>query len=52
MDLVAEAKFAAADTYQYMTMFGLAAFYFWIICLVVSFAQDRIEERTSRYVAV
>ncbi len=52
VDVVAEAKFAAAATYQYMTMFGLAAFYFWIICLVVSFAQDRVEERTSRYVAV
>lgn len=51
-EVVAEAKFAAASTFQYMTMFGLAAFYFWIICLVVSFLQDRVEERTSRYVAV
>ena len=51
VDPVQVAKFAAAPTYQYLAMFGLAAFYFWVICTVLSFLQDRAEERTSRYVA-
>lgn len=36
---------------EFMAMYGLAAVYFWIICMVVSFAQDRAEERFSRHVA-
>ena len=45
------ARFAAAPTFQYMPMFALAALYYWIICTLLTFLQDRAEERTSRYVA-
>ncbi|MEX1908542.1 amino acid ABC transporter permease [Janibacter sp. Y6] len=51
VEMVRQAQFAAAPTFQFMAMYGLAAFYFWVICLVVSFVQDRTEERLSRYVA-
>lgn len=51
VEMVRQAQFAAAPTFQFMAMYGLAAVYFWIICMVVSFAQDRAEERFSRYVA-
>lgn len=34
-----------------MPMFALAALYYWIICTILSFLQDRAEERFSRYVA-
>lgn len=51
VEMVRQAQFAAAPTFQFMAMYGLAAIYFWIICMLVSFAQDRAEERFSRYVA-
>ncbi|QBF45611.1 ABC transporter substrate-binding protein/permease [Janibacter limosus] len=52
VELTQAARFAAAPTFQYMPMFGLAALYYWIICTVLSLVQDRAEERFSRYVAV
>ncbi len=51
VELTQTARFAAAPTFQYMPMFALAALYYWVICTVLSFLQDRAEERTSRYVA-
>ncbi|WP_084349284.1 ABC transporter substrate-binding protein/permease [Janibacter limosus] len=51
VELTQAARFAAAPTFQYMPMFGLAALYYWIICTVLSLVQDRAEERFSRYVA-
>lgn len=51
VELTQAARFAAAPTFQYMAMFGLAALYYWIICTILSFVQDRAEERFSRYVA-
>ncbi|MCB5993064.1 amino acid ABC transporter permease [Janibacter melonis] len=50
-DLFRVAQFAAAPTYQFLPMYTMAALYFWVICLVISFFQDRAEERLSRYVA-
>ena len=51
VELTQAARFAAAPTFQYMPMFGLAALYYWIICTILSYVQDRAEERFSRYVA-
>lgn len=51
VELTQTARFAAAPTFQYMPMFALAALYYWIICTILSFLQDRAEERFSRYVA-
>ena len=51
VELTQTARFAAAPTFQYMPMFALAALYYWIICMILSFLQDRAEERFSRYVA-
>lgn len=50
-DLFKTAQFAAAPTYQFLALYGLAAFYFWVICMVITIFQDRAEERFSRYVA-
>ena len=33
------------------TLYGTAAVYYWVICLVLSFGQARIEHRLERYVA-
>lgn len=51
VEILRQAQFAAAPTFQFMAMYGLAALYFWIICMVISILQDRAEERFSRYVA-
>lgn len=52
VEILRQAQFAAAPTFQFMAMYGLAAIYFWIICMIISVFQDRAEERFSRYVAV
>lgn len=51
VEILRKAQFAAAPSFQFMAMYGLAALYFWIICMVISIFQDRAEERFSRYVA-
>ena len=51
VEIVQTAKFAAAPSFQYLAMFTLAAVYYWIICLVLSFLQDRAETRLGRFVA-
>jgi cystine transport system permease protein len=42
---------AAAPTYQFFALYGVAAVYYWVICLALSFGQSRLEERQNRYVA-
>lgn len=51
VEMLRQSQFAAAQTFQYMPMYGLAALYYWIICLVLSMLQDRAETRLGRYVA-
>lgn len=50
VELLRTAQFAAAPTFQFMAMYGLAAIYYWVICLVLSVLQDRAEARFSVYV--
>ena len=46
-----EAQEIAAPSFEFFTLYGVAAVYYWVVCLVLSFNQDRLETRLSRYVA-
>lgn len=50
-ELLRVAQEAAAPTYQFFALYGVAAVYYWVVCLVLSFGQSRLEERQNRYVA-
>jgi L-cystine transport system permease protein len=50
-ELLRKAQEAAAPTYEFFTLYGVAAVYYWVICLALSFSQTRLEERLNRYVA-
>jgi His/Glu/Gln/Arg/opine family amino acid ABC transporter permease subunit len=50
-ELLRTAQVAAAPTFEFFALYGTAAMYYWIICLVLSFAQSRVERRLERYVA-
>lgn len=49
-DMFRVAQQIAAPTYQFFTLYGLAALYYWVVCLVLSTLQDRLEVRLNRYV--
>ncbi len=51
VELFRQAQIAAAPTFQFFAMYGLAALYYWLICLALSFAQSRAETRLNRFVA-
>lgn len=51
-ELLRTAQIAAAPTFEFFAMYGTAAAYYWAICLVLSFAQNRLENRLERYVAL
>ncbi|MFF0490849.1 amino acid ABC transporter permease [Nocardia sp. NPDC004068] len=50
-ELLRVAQLAAAPTFDYFTLYGVAAVYYWIICLILGFAQTRLETRLARHVA-
>ena len=50
-ELLRTAQIAAAPTFEFFALYGTAAVYYWVICLVLSFGQSRIERRLERYVA-
>jgi L-cystine transport system permease protein len=50
-ELLRKAQEIAAPSFAYFTLYGVAAVYYWVVCLVLSFNQDRLETRLSRYVA-
>jgi cystine transport system permease protein len=50
-ELLRVAQVAAAPTFQFFALYGVAAIYYWLICLVLSFAQGRLETRLERYIA-
>lgn len=49
-ELLRTAQIAAAPTFEFFALYGAAAVYYWVICLVLSFAQARVEHRLERYV--
>jgi His/Glu/Gln/Arg/opine family amino acid ABC transporter permease subunit len=51
VDLLRQAQYAAAPTYQFFALYGLAAIYYYVACLALSFFQSRAETRLSRFVA-
>jgi cystine transport system permease protein len=46
-----KAQELAAPTYEFFTLYSVAAGYYWVVCLVLSFSQSRLENRLDRYVA-
>jgi len=50
-ELLRTAQVAAAPTFEFFALYGTAAVYYWIICLVLSFGQNRLERRLERSVA-
>ncbi|KUI28396.1 amino acid ABC transporter permease [Mycobacterium sp. IS-1742] len=50
-ELLRQAQIVAAPTFEFFALYGTAAVYYWVICLVLSFGQGRIERRLERYVA-
>jgi L-cystine transport system permease protein len=50
-ELLRVAQLAAAPTFDFFALYGVAAVYYWVICLVLSFAQGRLETRLERYIA-
>lgn len=41
----------AGVNFEYFALYSLAAFYYWVVCFVLSLIQDRLEVRFDRYVA-
>ncbi|OBK76138.1 amino acid ABC transporter permease [Mycobacterium sp. 1164985.4] len=50
-ELFRTAQNIAAPTFEFFALYGTAALYYWIICLVLSFGQSRFERRLERFVA-
>jgi His/Glu/Gln/Arg/opine family amino acid ABC transporter permease subunit len=50
-ELLRTAQVIAAPTFEFFALYGTAAVYYWVICLVLSFGQSRFEHRLERYVA-
>ena len=50
-ELLRQAQIIAAPTFEFFALYGTAAIYYWVICLVLSFGQARFEHRLERYVA-
>ncbi|WP_328293221.1 amino acid ABC transporter permease [Kineococcus sp. NBC_00420] len=50
-DIMRKAAEIAGPTYQFFTLYALAAAYYWVVCLVLSFGQSRVETRLNRFVA-
>jgi His/Glu/Gln/Arg/opine family amino acid ABC transporter permease subunit len=50
-ELLRQAQIIAAPTFEFFALYGTAAVYYWVICLVLSFGQSRLERRLERYVA-
>lgn len=51
VELFRQAQIAAAPTFQFLPLYTVAAVYYWVICLALSFLQSRAETRLNRFVA-
>ncbi|MGQ7297932.1 amino acid ABC transporter permease [Quadrisphaera sp. KR29] len=49
-ELFRVAQFIAAPTYQFLTLYSMAAVYYWVVCVGLSAVQDRLEALLNRYV--
>ncbi|KAA1395582.1 ABC transporter substrate-binding protein/permease [Aeromicrobium ginsengisoli] len=50
-ELTQEARFAAANSGAYLVLYGVAAVYYWVVCVGMSAVQGRLETRLNRFVA-
>jgi len=50
-ELFRKAQEIGAPTFDFFSTYTAAALYYWVICLVLSFGQSRLERRLERYVA-
>ncbi len=50
-ELLRVAQLAAAPTFDFFALYGVAALYYWVLCLVLGFAQTRLETRLARHLA-
>jgi cystine transport system permease protein len=50
-EVLRKAQELAAPTYEFFTLYAVAAAYYWVICLALSFSQARLETRLDRYVS-
>ena len=51
-ELLREAQIIAGQTFEYFTLYSVAAVYYWVVCFLLSIGQARLETRLSRHVAV
>ena len=51
-EMLRRAQEIAAPTFAFLELYSLAALIYWLICLVLSAVQTRLEHRLSRYVTV
>ncbi|WP_432563352.1 amino acid ABC transporter permease [Kineococcus sp. SYSU DK003] len=50
-ELLRKAQEIAAPTFEFFALYTVAAVYYWIVCLVLSFGQTRVETRLNKFVA-
>ncbi|WP_330181874.1 amino acid ABC transporter permease [Nocardia sp. NBC_01503] len=50
-ELLRTAQLAAAPTFDFFALYGVAALYYWVICLILGFGQTRLETRLARHIA-
>ncbi|MCW2725607.1 MAG: Transporter subunit: permease component of superfamily transporter [Frankiales bacterium] len=50
-ELLRKAQEIAAPTFRFFTLYSVAAAYYWVVCVLLSFSQGRLERRLNRYVA-
>jgi cystine transport system permease protein len=50
-EMLYQAKIIGGREFDYMTVYLVVAFYYWVICTLLNVLQNRMEERYSRYLA-
>lgn len=50
-ELFREAQITAANTFEYLPLYTMAALYYWVLCYLVSLAQGPLERRLGRHLA-
>ena len=51
-ELLRKAQEIAGQTFEFFTLYSVAAVYYWVVCFLLSIGQARLETRLSRHVAV
>ncbi|MFZ2239600.1 MAG: ABC transporter permease subunit [Gordonia amarae] len=50
-ELLRQAQVAAAPTFDFFALYTTAAVYYWVVCVVLSALQGRLETRLGRFIA-